>query len=147
MENNTKKRCETHLFLIWSKGLPQLSNILADIERKFEIIKTDRITWDYENFNNTIADFYGTNLIGLRWKVFHCGKGPFEVLIIKDNNPEYNYRFTSKGLRKVNINIFDSKMLYRNWTGGGHRIHGTNNTKESDKDINYIYDNDIIDEK
>ena len=62
MENNIKNQQETHLFLIWNKGLPQLNNILGDIDKKFEIIKTHRMTWDYENFNNTIANFFVANI-------------------------------------------------------------------------------------
>ena len=147
MENNSiNNQQETHLFLIWDKGIFQTDNILGDIKRKFKISKRTNIEWNYDDFNDKIAQFYGVNLIGLRRKVYHCGKGPFKVVIVEDNSPKYDYRFTSKGLKRVNTNIFDSKILYRNWTGGGHRVHGTNDTVESNRDINYIYEN-IVDEK
>ena len=31
----------------------------------------------------------------------------------------------------INKNIFDSKQLYREWTGGGHKVHTTDNVEES----------------
>ena len=34
-------------------------------------------------------------------------------------------------IRVVNTNLFDAKKLYRSWTGGGHKIHATDNIEET----------------
>ena len=36
------------------------------------------------------------------------------------------------------IKMFDLKTKYRKWTGGGHKIHATNNTQETNHDITLL---------
>ena len=42
---------------------------------------------------------------------------------------------TSKGPAVVNVDMFDSKEMYRHLTGGGHMIHGTNSDRELRHDL------------
>ena len=64
MENNSiNNQQETHLFLIWEKGIFQIDNILGDIERKFKIIKKTDIEWNYNDFNNNHMYDNGENFI------------------------------------------------------------------------------------
>ena len=60
-------------------------------------------------------------------KIEHCGNGKFLLIIVKDKNPIYQERNTSKGPKIVNTNLFDKKEEYRNLLGGGHKVHATNN--------------------
>jgi len=40
--------------------------------------------------------------------------------------------------RYVNVRMFDAKQRYRDWTGGGHRVHSTIEAKETDHDLYFI---------
>ena len=122
---------EIHLFIIWSKANTKKKKILSDIVNKFTILDVYNISWTKEKFSENLSRFYGQNLPANSKKEQHCGNETFTCIIVKDFNPKYERRQTSKGLRIVNVNLFDSKKLYRLWTGGGHKIHATDNTKES----------------
>ena len=75
----------------------------------------------------------------------HCGTGPMLAVIVGDSNPNYDVRITSKGDLEVNANIFDEKMQLRKMTGGGHKIHATNNNLEAEKDIKLLLHKNIKD--
>ena len=68
----------------------------------------------------------------------HVGSGKFLLIVVLDENPLYKVRRTSRGGKDVNINMFDSKEMYRKWTGGGHRVHGSNNVSESGHDLGIL---------
>lgn len=57
------------------------------------------------------------------------GKVPFRVMVLHDDTPHYESRTTSKGLRAVNIHVFDMKMTLRALTT--HPIHATDNIQET----------------
>ena len=61
----------------------------------------------------------------------------FNLYIIQDNNPIYDYRNTSKGNRKVNINMFDLKQSLRKITGGC-KIHATDNIQETKDNLKVL---------
>ena len=54
--------------------------------------------------------------------------------MVEDKNPIYDYVETSRGHEKANINLFNLKEKYRIWINGGHKIHTTNSTKETNHD-------------
>ncbi len=122
---------EIHLIIIWSKAIEQEFDILQDIEKKFDILDIYSISWSKKNFSNNLSRFYGENLPKNSHKEKHCGSDTFTCIVIKDNTPKYEIRKTGKGDKVVNSNLFDAKQLYRSWTGGGHKIHATDNTQES----------------
>ena len=136
---------ELHLFIIWEHALNKKEEILKDMQNSFEIIKKYMITWDKDKFSENLSRFYGTNLPKGSGKEQHCGTGPFMLIIVKDKNPKYEKRSTSKGDKIVNINMFDKKTYYRELTGGGHRIHATNNTIETNHDLTLLLDKSIED--
>ncbi|OON85003.1 hypothetical protein BXO88_14545 [Oribacterium sp. C9] len=129
---------EIHLFIIWEKGRIQEEKILTDMFSRFKVLGLYKVTWPGDSFSKNLTRFYGQNLPSSSQKIQHCGDGEFILVIIQDESPMYKYRKTTKGVRKVNINIFDAKELYRYWTGGGHRIHGTNSIKEVDHDLTLL---------
>lgn len=130
---------ELHVFIIWSKGLKPKDKILKDIRSKFEIIKAINTTWSKNKFSENLSRFYGENLPKNSSKEKHCGTGTFLSVIVKDKNPIYDLRLTSKGTKSVNVNMFDAKQLYRRWTGGGHKIHASDNVSESQHNIFLLY--------
>lgn len=121
---------EIHLFIIWSKALDKKTDILKDISSKFEVLETYNVTWSKDKFSENLSRFYGENLPKNSFKEKHCGNDTFTCVIVKDNKPNYEVRETSKGAKVVDINLFDAKQLYRSWTGGGHKIHATDNSEE-----------------
>ncbi len=132
-------KTEHHLFIIWENALYAYVQILDDIKKHFEIIQIVECKWDADAVASNFSRFYGANLPKKSYKEKECGCGAFKVIIVKDNQPQYEYRNTSKGNKKVNINTFDLKEKYREWTNGGSKIHGTNNTKEFQHDITLLF--------
>ena len=136
---------ELHLFIIWENARNKQEEIIKDIKENFEIINIYDICWSKDKFSNNLSRFYGTNLPKGSGKEQHCGNGNFLLIIIKDLKPEYTERMTSKGSKIVNINMFDKKEKYRQWTGGGHRIHATNDEIETNHDITLLLGKNVKD--
>jgi len=126
---------EVHLFIIWEKGRKKEKIIIDDISINFDILTIYEVFWDKNEFSNNLTRFYGQNLPKNSNKERHCGNGSFLLIIVKDNHPLYRIRKTSKGSFKVNVNMFDSKEMYREWTGGGHKIHASNSEVEANHDL------------
>ena len=122
---------EIHLFIIWNKAFYKRDKILEDIKKRFQILDIYNVQWSLDKFSENLSRFYGENLPKNSHKEKHCGTGVFTCVVVRDNAPVYDMRLTSKGYKIVNTNLFDAKKLYREWTGGGHRIHATDNINES----------------
>lgn len=122
---------ENHLFIIWEKAQHQADEILKDISENFEIVGRYQMAWSERLFSSNLSRFYGQHLPPHSDKELHCGKGPFQLILVRDHQPHYAVRQTSRGNETVNTRMFDAKQRYRAWTGGGHRIHGTNSTLET----------------
>ena len=131
-------KSEIHIVLVWEKGLNKLEPILYDLKNSFEILDVIRVSWKKDFFSNNLSRFYGEKLPDRSFKERHCGNGAFIAIIIRQDNPIYEQRETSKGKNIVNAHLFDKKQLYRNWTGGGHKIHTSNDTAESNHDILFL---------
>lgn len=129
---------ELHLVIIWGNARYKEQLIIEDLKKKFVIHQIYDITWSPELVSSNFSRFYGVNLPLNSFKETECGTGEFRLIIIEDNNPIYDYRLTSKGEQIVNTNLFDAKTKYREWTGGGHKIHATNNTFEYEHDISLL---------
>ena len=136
---------EIHLFIIWQRGRYKESEILADIAEHFTMLKQYAITWTPELVSSNFTRFYGVNLPHNSGKERHCGTGEFLLCIVRDENPIYAERMTSRGPEVVNINMFDAKDRYRGWTGGGHKVHGTNSEKETKHDLTLLIGKNVED--
>lgn len=130
---------EYHLFIIWPKARYIEDKIIEDIKYKFDVVDLCEIYWSKHNFSNNLTRFYGEKLPDGSHKERHCGRGPFILVVVKDMNPTYEKRDTSKGVKFVNVNLFDAKSIYRKWTGGGHRIHATNSPDETKHDLVLLF--------
>jgi len=126
---------ELHLFIVWERAQLLLNEIVKDIEKKFRIVEVSHILWDEDNFSRNISRFYGQKLPKGSGKELECGNKRFSLIVVLDDSPRYMERNTSKGLSIVNVNMFDSKTLYRKWTNGGHKVHATDNIKETKHDL------------
>jgi hypothetical protein len=139
---------EIHLFILWSKANCERKNILSDIAGKFTVLDIYNISWSENKFSENLSRFYGQNLPKNSKKEQHCGNETFTCVIVRDENPIYEPRQTSKGIRVVNVNLFDSKKLYRSWTGGGHKIHATDDIEETRVQLMLLlkkqYDNYLV---
>ena len=130
---------EIHLFIIWSKAVHKKNQIINDIKSQFTICRILNVTWTKDTFSNNLSRFYGENLPSSSHKEKHCGTGTFCCIIVKDSKPLYEVRETSKGPKVVNARVFDAKQLYRIWTGGGHKIHASDNIYESRQQIALLF--------
>jgi hypothetical protein len=118
---------EIHLIIDWTNFFDSLNNKLNNnltiLHTLFIPTLNDRI--------NIISAFYEQYVDDFR------GKENFTLYIIKDTNPIYDFRNTSKGYRKVNINLFDIKKKLRNITGG-YKIHATDNIQETKHNLKIL---------
>ena len=129
---------EFHIFILWEHARYKEQEILADIKNSFTILKEYEILWTPQLVSSNFSRFYGQNLPNNSFKEKECGCGAFLLCIVRDENPKYEVRNTSHGYELVNVNLFDKKSLYREWTGGGHKIHCTTNTKETNHDLTLL---------
>jgi hypothetical protein len=126
---------ELHIIIVWERGQESKNRIVADIKETFSILEIKHVLWDEDNFSRNLTRFYGQSLPDGSAKELECGKGRFTLIIIADDNPVYSERNTHKGVMLVNTNMFDAKARYRQWTGGGHKIHATNSPQETARDL------------
>lgn len=129
---------EVHLFIIWEKGRIKEKEIINDIRNNFEVLSIRYITWTKKKFSENLTRFYGQNLPSSSQKVKECGIGEFVLVVVRDNNPLYLPRKTTKGVKFVNVNVFDRKEMYRYWTGGGNKVHATNSEAEVNHDLTLL---------
>lgn len=130
---------EYHLFILWEAARNCEEKILADLEKTFEIIAVREVRWSAVRVAENFTRFYGQKLPPGSHKEEHCGKGPLLAVLVHDRAPLYENRRTSKGERQVNANTFDAKQRYREWTGGGHRVHATDNENETRHDFALLF--------
>ena len=129
---------ELHLMIIWERGRYRQQDIIDDLKTNFTILDCFEIEWSKDFVANNFTRFYGVNLPNRSFKEKECGRGKFLLLLLKDSNPTYLERKTSHGVEIVNSKMFDSKTLYRSWTGGGHKIHATNSPEETNHDLTLL---------
>lgn len=137
---NTKEdgnvHSETHVFVLWPKALKRRDKILADISQKTKIIASFMMKWPKGvSAEAGYRHFYGTMLPDSAGKVKRAGTGPFLVVVVRMENPKYDWRMTQRGLEYVNRDLYGMKWNYRNWVGGLHRVHGTTSPEEARRDI------------
>jgi|GEM_PF-3178893 len=130
---------EIHLFILWDKARVVQDRILDDIALHFTILKTYEITWTPSLVVSNFTRFCGTRLgNSLQYKIDDCGIGEFLVVVVRDNNPIYENKKTFHGPADVNIKMFEAKQRYRDWTGGGIRVHATDNIIETNHDLTLL---------
>ena len=143
-----------HDFIIWSNATTIKDVVVEDLRSCFDLYRIFKFHWEKNDFINNLTTFYShsQNHLNerqyyqlLKDKIKYCGDEDFYVIIVEDKNPVMEYRATSSGNYLVNINIFDKKTAYRNLSGGGHKIHGSNDEWETNKDLITLFGKCISD--
>ena len=127
---------EIHLFILWENARAFQEKILDDIASHFTILKKYEVTWTPSLVVSNYTRFCGARLgNNLQFKIDNCGTGEFLVVVVRDETPTYETKQTFHGLADVNIKMFEAKQRYREWTGGGIKVHATDNILETRHDI------------
>lgn len=126
---------DTYLFIIWPKALFAKEKIIKDIAENFKIIYHSTIHWTAANYENNLKALYGHKIPDVKDKISCIGKGPFELIVFADDKPTYDYRGNANDTIYCNTKVFDKKALYRKWTCGAFRVHGSSNSDEFNHDM------------
>lgn len=126
---------ELHLFILWEKAGPAKEAILRDIQASFDVLQVYQISWSPSLFSISLSRFYGQSLPPGCGKEESCGTGPFILAVVRDRQPSYAVRNTTKGSALVNTRTFDIKARYRSLEGGGVPIHATDTLRETTHDL------------
>lgn len=116
-----------HLLIDWTCSFDNLNKRFPSCLCVIDKIKMDKL----KNKSEIISKLYKTKVDDFR------GATEFNLYIIRDTSPNYDYRKTSKGLRKVNTNVFDFKKTLRKITGG-YKIHATDNIQETKENLKVL---------
>lgn len=144
----------THIFIVWANGLAWKEQILNDIEGQFLVHCNLSVKWDEDKFADNLRVFYSRSwqhfspskiVEALQYKKEYCGTGAFSVIVFDDPNPTIGLRETTEGPREVNTNVFDLKQKYRQMTGGGHLVHGSNDESETNRDLTLLFGRNVHD--
>lgn len=118
---------EIHLLIDWTCYFDDIKRFLDNSLEIIDIKKIKKLT----NKKKVLSKFYNTNVDDFR------GNTDFNIYIIKDKNPIYDFRQTSKGKHRVNIHLFDLKKTLRKITGG-YKIHATDNIQETKENLKVL---------
>jgi hypothetical protein len=118
---------ELHVLIDWTCYFSELEN---KITNSLELVKKIQLK-KLKQKTKIISKFYNVPVDDFR------GQTDFNVYIIKDVNPIYDNRETSKGTRKVNVHMFDLKKSLRKITGG-YKIHATDNIQETKDNLKVL---------
>jgi len=119
--------------------------ILDDVRKSFKIKRLFHMNWTQQDFLKNLYVFYASmdaakldttaykNMIVNKVKV--NGTGKFDVLVVEDPNPKIEHTKTIGGECDANTNIYEKKTYYRSLTKPGYKIHSSNNTQETTRDL------------
>lgn len=137
-----------HLLIIWSNASEYRDRIINDLKQHFLIRNAFKFHWGQDVFESNLKVFYAHSQRHLENDAYHrllvekmatCGTDEFYVILFVDKAPRMEMRKTSSGMALVNVNVFDAKSLYRKWSGGGHRVHTSNDEWETNKDLTVLF--------
>ncbi len=118
---------ELHILIDWTCHFSSLEN---EITNSLQLVTKIQLKKMIQK-KKTISEFYDVPVDDFR------GSTDFNVYIIKDINPIYDYRKTTKGNRKVNIHLFELKQSLRKIVGGC-KIHATDNIQETKDNLKVL---------
>jgi GT2 family glycosyltransferase len=130
-----RPRTELHVVVLWESARDAQERILADLTRRFRVREVLEVRWSPDRFARNLTRFYGSALPSNSEKELHVGTGPFLLALVEDERPSYGLRRTTGGVRRVNKNMLAAKQRYRRWTGGGHRVHTSDDAGEAARDL------------
>lgn len=136
---------DLHMFVLWETSHEHWPAILADLEQRFLILDVRYIAWPEHEVDDSFLRLYGmpptasaSDTPGFKRRQI-CGSGTFAVVVVEDKTPAYVYARTfSKKVEIVNRAVVAAKTKYREWTGGGFRIHSSNSLAEFFRDMSLL---------
>jgi hypothetical protein len=135
------------IFIVWPNAMQFIGQIISQIQHDFVIEDQIRINWNDGDWGQNLARFYGKDETDLQRKKHDIGCGPFVAVITRSNCPQYDYRYTSRGFRKVQTDAFDCKEKLRNLVGGEARIHCSTDEQEFRRDTALLLGTDYLAEQ
>jgi hypothetical protein len=134
---------DLHMFVLWERAREQWPAIVQDIARHFTVLDMRHITWPTAQVDDNFLRLYGAppqRGVGAHFKRKEIvGAGTFAVVTVEDPAPRYIYdRTFSKKVELVNRAVVEAKARYRQWTGGGFRIHSSNSLGEFFRDMTLL---------
>lgn len=150
---------DVHLLVIWNGAMSKRQQIVKHVEEHFHVLDIRYFDWEQLGKKHELvapahdpqADYFLMNLwrlysgkgggakTSMPLKTRQCGRGPFIGMVVVDPNPTYRTESTAHGDDYVNHNLNDAKKLYRKWSGGGYRVHGTFNPTEAAHDVTLMF--------
>jgi hypothetical protein len=128
------RSAEIHVVVLWAAALTVADAIYDDLQQHFDLVDSVLVRWRPEAFEENLLRLYGSSLAQRAEKIASVGAGPFHVLVVRDRAPAYGPRRRSWGIGPANVNTYDAKARYRQWAGGGSRVHATIDVREAERD-------------
>lgn len=128
---------ELGVFIVWADGRSEEDRILNALLDRFEVRSVIEVTWTAQLVTENFARFYGNYPLPPYSTYLEAqkGRGPFLLVTTIDRSPRYEERLTTSGPATVSVNFFEAKQRFRNWTGGGMRIHCTDSPVHAARDL------------
>ena len=126
---------ELGLIVIWPNFLKNKVEILDEISEKFTIFSQHEIEWSQDRLFENFYRFYGDRLSTKSIKEKTNDSNKFLLITFLDSKPRYSFRYTARGVEKVNSSFFDLKTNLRKKFNTKFGIHGSNDQSETSKDL------------
>ena len=116
---------EYQLFVFWKKPKGSEAELLKQIADQFVIQEVFHLRWSKEKIVENFQRFYAMTEGHAYHKFTRSGVMPFLLVVVKDENPTYEYRLSGgSGFKFVNKKAFDLKQNLRRQKGIS--LHATN---------------------
>ena len=121
------------VFVIWSAARTWEPQIMADIERRFKVVRSFEVSWRRRFFVRNLASFYGwKGWFIWRNKARKCGTGPFRVIVVEDPAPVWRHERDTFGHELlVDENVYRLKKSFRAMTGHSNIVHSSVTAEET----------------
>lgn len=134
---------EKHLIIIWPNCSSSQMDLAKTIHENFRVLRVISGEWTESNAELNYSRFYQQDLFGDYKTIAHKGVGKFQIYIVLDSRPKYDFRETSRGFKFVNVNIFSLKSRLRELAHGGNKVHATNSIKAFRRDVAMLWGIDV----
>lgn len=129
---------EFGLVVVWPKHVQHADAITQVLNDRFTISRHYDVQWSEEILYQNFYRFYGDRLSTKSIKEKTEDNSSFRLVVFKDDNPQYAFRPTARGIEKVNTNFFDLKKKFRKQFKTRFGIHGSNDEIETNRDLSLL---------
>ena len=113
------------LFVLWEAARHKQPDVLADIHKRFTVLKQYDLSWPQDNWPEHFVAFYGYESHIWPEKTRRNGTGLFRLVIVNDDHATYGYVTNKKSRILVNTNILKAKNYYRSVIAVKDGIHSS----------------------